>query len=492
VRTLQLCNVHLRGRPVVAADDELHPYQRPIREKGIECRDAAPVSLGEQHADALAHGGSIAVARHVDEHRHETIEAVDASQHPHARPRLEVQDGFAPFPELLRLDLEQLVARKSLEHVHQRLSGVTGHRIRRSLLDRFHLAAHERDLARRPDVSLGGEEAHHADLAVERAVAAIGLDTDIVHVHTAMHPAHDARLGDDERRRRGVEPADLRCQIDQLGPATQDMDLRVAQDAEAGPLHRHEIAGLAVTRELVLASSQEREVARLQPAQEGDRLVQLALRNLRRPGFEMTDGRLHMPQHLLPVVDDLAHGDEHVQQRFCEIPANGLRQRLEVDRDVAFLASVVPVLVAGTDEHLQATHLVALDLEDRMQQKAHSEAARLKLTDDRVDQERHVVVQDLDDCTVGAVRGRRPRPDPQLGLLSRLLDDEVACRPSVGRKPVRRRRSGILEALLAIEHLCKAGSLGFLTQCSLHLADEALVDRFCRQRHGALFPSDSF
>ena len=89
----------------------------------------------------------VAVARHIDEHRHEPVEAVDARKHAHARPRLQVEDALAPFLQLLDADLEQLVAREGVEDVEQRLAVMAGGRIAGGRQHRVDLVAQERDLA---------------------------------------------------------------------------------------------------------------------------------------------------------------------------------------------------------------------------------------------------------------------------------------------------------------------------------------------------------
>ncbi len=347
---LQVLGLYPRRGALVAADDELHPHQRTVGEVGIERGDTALVGLGQKGADALAHLRGVALARRVDDDRHEAIEAVDAGEHAHARARLEVEDALGPLDELVGLDLEQLVARERLEHVQQGLARMAGGRVARNPHDRFHFVAQERDVARRPDIGLRGEQADEAHLAVERAVGAIGFDADVVHVHAPVHAAHHVRLGDDERRGREVEAADLGRQVHELGTAPEHMHGRVAQHAEPSLLHRHQLAGLGRAVEPVGAHAEEGEVARLQPAQEGDGLAQLAGRHARRPCLQALDGATRLLEHGAPVADGYAHLAQDVGQRLGEIALVRLRQAVEMDCDVAFLLSVAPVLVAGPEQ----------------------------------------------------------------------------------------------------------------------------------------------
>ena len=125
--------------------------------------------------------------------------------------------------------------------------------------------------------------------------------------------------------------------------------------------------------------------------------------------------RLEALQHRLPVGDHDAHLPQDVGDGGRQVARLGLRQGAQVDGDVAFLVAVAPVRVARHRRWLQASGLVALGLEDRVQQEAHGEAAGLQLAQHRIDQERHVVVEDLDD------RARR---------------QSSACRPPVRRTPI--------------------------------------------------------
>ena len=64
----------------------------PSREERIEGRHAADEGARQIFADLHADVAVVALARHVDQHRDETVEAVVPRQHAHARPLVELHD----------------------------------------------------------------------------------------------------------------------------------------------------------------------------------------------------------------------------------------------------------------------------------------------------------------------------------------------------------------------------------------------------------------
>ena len=382
---LEVGRGHLGRRPFVAPDDELHAHQRPLGEVGVERRNAPLIGLGEQGADALAHVGVVAIAGDEDEQRHEPVEAIDAREHPHARSGLEIQYPFRPFLQLVRTDLEQLVAREGIENIEQRLAVMAGRRIPGPLDHPRHLVAQNRDLDGWADVGRGGEEADEADLASRRAVAVVSLDAEVIHVGAPVHAAAHVGLGDDERGRRKEEPPHLRRHGNELCAAPQHLHRGVAQHAEPLTGARHQIAGVRVARQLVFARAEEGEIAVL-PATSGRRWTsdKRSAGTPGRPLFELGDRRAKGFHHRRPVRDRHPHLVENARDGIDEVAARGVAERLGVDGDVAFLLPVSPARVAWPDDLLQAPRLVALRLEDRMEEKAHVEATRLQLAQHRV------------------------------------------------------------------------------------------------------------
>ena len=302
----------------------------------IEGDDASVVDLRQQRADPLAHRRGVAVARHIDEQRHEPVEAVDAGEHAHARPRLQIEDAVHPFAQLLHADLEQLVAREALEDVEDRLAVVAGARIAECAEHRIDLVAQERHLRRRGEIGLRREQADDADLALGRAVGAIRLDADVVHVRAPVHLGDHVGLGDDQRRGRKEEAAHLGRHRHQLVAASQHLHRRVAQHAEPAAFDRHQVGRLRIAGQLELAHAEEGEVVPLQPFQESDGLDQQGRRNAGRRGLQRTDGRLDGLQHRLPIRHHHPDLPQDRRDGGAEIGCGRFRQGLAGGRRYSF------------------------------------------------------------------------------------------------------------------------------------------------------------
>ncbi len=77
---------------LVPADDEVDPHQRAFREKRIEGAHAPVEGPGEIVADLRPDLAVVAVARDVDQNRHEAVEAIAPGQNPHARALVKLKD----------------------------------------------------------------------------------------------------------------------------------------------------------------------------------------------------------------------------------------------------------------------------------------------------------------------------------------------------------------------------------------------------------------
>ena len=277
---------------------------------------------------------------------------------------------------------------------------------------------------------------------------------------------------------------------DQLAAAAQDLHLRIAQDAETAALDRRQVAGLRVARELELACAQEGEVGLLQPLQERDGLAQHLWRKARVRQLQLLSSSLEALQHGPPIGDHDAHLGEDVGDGRHQIARFGLRQHAQVDGDVAFLVAVAPIPVAGSGDGLQVPGLVALGLEDRVEQEAYGDAAGLQLGQNRIDEERHVVVEDLDDRafrhrTLAAGRrasGAKFVPSP------RLVGDELQGLACIGGKPVGRQAFEPALAIAGVEQRSEQGGRRSLSQCLLHLADETACRGFDVESHLCSLP----
>ncbi len=108
-----------------------------------------------------------------------------------------------------------------------------------------------------------------------------------------------------------------------------------------------------------------------------------------------------------------------------------------------------------------------------MQQVAHAQAARLQLGHDGVDEERHVVVEDLDGGAGRAAIGCLRVADAQLVLLPRLVGDELQRRARLVGKPCRGGAVWAFQAIAGEQQRRKLGCRRALAQQLLHVAQDA-------------------
>ena len=147
--------------------------------------------------------------------------------------------------------------------------------------------------------------------------------------------------------------------------------------------------------EVVAAVAEQREVVRGEPAQERLAFGELVRRQRRRARVELGDDAEHLVLHLLPVVDRHAHVGQHARDVGGErVEARRLGDPVDLDVDERFAPShpcprgARPVSVPSASRS---------DREQRMDDEMQREAVAVDLHRHRIDEERHVVVDDLDD-----------------------------------------------------------------------------------------------
>ena len=383
-------------------DDEVHAGRRRLVDAGGELDVLAVEALAQDLREALAHGGAVAVARQVDEHRDVAPVGVAAHERPQLAPLAREHHVLRHRGQLGRRGVEELVARVVLQRVHQRLAGVAarveagaGHHL-------GDLLAQHRDPGDRLGVGRTREEAEESALAGDLAVGAEGLHADVVEVRRAVDRGARVGLGQHEQlvlARLGLG------QWGQLGERAGEV-LVVAQDAEpgAGNGTQSALLGRPLLRlELVLAVAEEGEVVIGQPGEEVAALGDLGLGQRRRRVVELTDHGQHLGVHLGPVLDRLAHVAQHALDALGDL--GGLLVVGAVDLDVhprlgASLGTPFAAhharLLDGSADLLELTGDVALDGELRVDHGVHVVPEPVELHRHRVDEEGHVVGDHLD------------------------------------------------------------------------------------------------
>ena len=132
-------------------------------------------------------------------------------------------------------------------------------------------------------------------------------------------------------------------------------------------------------------------------------------------GREIGDGVEAGPPHRPPVLDRQPHLGQHAGQRGGELVVQE-RVGLAVDLDMHHQFGPRPLAGFGGDAHQVAVE-VAPHRQHGMGQQVDGDLAAIELVGDRIDQERHVVVDDLHDgvAALEAVVGGRGIEHPDLG-----------------------------------------------------------------------------
>jgi hypothetical protein len=361
----------------------------------------ALVDIRQVVPDRLAGVAVVTIPRHEHEYRDEAVEAVAARQHPHARPLVELQDRQGEMIERVLVDLEQLVARIILQHVDQRLAGMPVGIEARTLDHGVDLAAQIRDGPRRVRIGGRGEQADDANLAGETAIGLKALEPDIVHVDAPVHARAHRGFGGEQKLRLVEEFANLRRHRHQLVAAPQHAHLALAQQAEPGLELGLELVLLGV--EFVVADAQEGEIVGQQPFEERHRLGDLLRGERRRAFLEIGDDLAEVAQHGAPILHAQPDIGEHLLERRHDRAAlRFVVDARDMDMDEALAQSPGrrrPLEVRALEIREPAVRIACQD-EDRVNHQADVERALRQLRHDRVDQERHVVVDDLQDRNV--------------------------------------------------------------------------------------------
>ncbi len=369
---------------------------RGLAHPGAEL-DALPAELLlEDRAELLAHRGAVAVARQVDQHRHVAPVGVATEEHPDLAALAGVHDGLGHRGEHVDGGLEQLVARIGLEGVHEGLAGVAARVEADPPQHLGGLLLQQRDAGQRLGVGSTGVEPEDAALADDLAVLVELLDPDVVEVRRPVHRRAGVRLGEHEQGLLSGLRLDRGGQLAEGGRHV----LVGAQDAQAGAGHGPQHLVLALGLQAVLAVAEEGEVVVGEPAKEVLALLDLGLRQRRWVGVELVDDREHLGVHLVPVLDRLAHVAQDLLQQLLDLAGVlvvGHPADLDVHPRLAETLVGLRGAVVGELHLLQLAGDVAEDVELRMDHGVHVALLAGELHRQRVDEEGHVVGDDLDD-----------------------------------------------------------------------------------------------
>ena len=226
-----------------------------------------------------------------------------------------------------------------------------------------------------------------------------------------MHERAHHRFGEREQARLVEEFADRRRDGDALLAEREHAPLALAQDAEAGLELRLE--RLAVHRNAIMADAEEHEVVGNQPFEELNGFGDLVDRQQRRIGLEPGDDRSDVVDHRPPVLHAETDVREHLIERFEDGAPLRLAEKPDMDVDEAFARCAGRAV--GAFEARQRADAVARQREHRVRHEPNVDAAVGELGHHRVDQERHVVVEDFENLDAFEMApGRRRHVEAKL------------------------------------------------------------------------------
>src|SRR5210317_1774984 len=178
--------------------DRVQSRKRRIGDLDARIDGRAVESLFQYSLDALADGRRITLAGNEDDAREKAPERVAAQKKPHPLTVLQIQDTDGRSRQVGYGTLEELVARKRIQDMHQRFAAMPGRFYVRALDDLADLVAQQGNAARTFAVGGRGEQADEATFSDGFARFIELLDTDVVEVHVPVNGRARVCLGEDQ------------------------------------------------------------------------------------------------------------------------------------------------------------------------------------------------------------------------------------------------------------------------------------------------------
>ena len=202
-----------------------------------------------------------------------------------------------------------------------------------------------------------------------------------------MHACVNIGLGDDQQPRLLQERHDFRRNLEQFVAALEHAQLARPHDAE--PALEYGLQRRTVDR--VVAHAEECEIVGQQPAQKLDRFGDFIHRQRRRIGFKFFDDVVDVIEHRPPVFHGEPHFTQNALDRGNQFGARGRFDRFDMNMDEALARGAGGVRRAERDQFAA----LAPHAQNRMRYQENREPPVGDLAHHRVDQKRHVVVDDL-------------------------------------------------------------------------------------------------
>ena len=375
------------------ADDVVHAGQMGVRNRHAVFGGAAVQRLHQDFFDFQPHFGAEAVARHKHQRADIALIQVGAQEQAHARALQQIDQAFGNRLQDVHRDFKQLVARVAFQHKLQGFFFVAVFDVITLRHHRVHLAAQNRDIARRFVVGGSGVQAQKTAFANHMALGVVALDANKIQMRRAVDGRAGLRFVQHDRAGRVVSQlAQVRRQHGKAGRI--GLVALIAQNAVAAARHNAQRVAVVGAHQVVGAVAQQQEVAGVHPVQKRGNLVhvQLAIRQRRLLQFSLNvlqlaaHGRLVFHRQA-DVVQHLLQFGHHRRQLGGVADAVDLQMNQRFQRQIA---------LAGATGVQQAAVGVAFDFQHRMHQQMQGEVVAGQQHGHRINQERHVVVDDFD------------------------------------------------------------------------------------------------
>ncbi len=280
------------------AQDEMNPSEHRIVEQCVETVDLGREGAFENGGKALAQRGVVAVARHVDEAGHKASERIAAHEKRDALALLQTEDTHGDVIEIVLGGLEQLVARKGLEDMRERLAIMARRLEAAAGKHAGHFAPQQRNRARRTAIGERGEKAEEEAHADDIAARVKKLDADRVHMHRPMYLGTAAGFADEQELRTAQEHLHIGRKRGEIPQPVEDAIGGIAQDTKA-----RRDSNLGRRRKAIFAAAEIGEIVVVEPSEEIERLGALGRAHGRLAALDLAARFSKRIAHLAPILD---------------------------------------------------------------------------------------------------------------------------------------------------------------------------------------------
>ncbi|EXI92915.1 MAG: hypothetical protein AW12_00214 [Candidatus Accumulibacter sp. BA-94] len=338
--------------------------------------------LVEQRRDPFADRRVEAVTWHVGDDRNVAPPAVVTHEDPHLLAFMQGDDPTRDPHQVGVRDLDQFVTRIGLEDIEQRLVAMAARDETDLLPHAGHLLAQQRNVGRRHVIDVRGVQADEGAQTDNAAAVIEALDADEVEIGRTMDRRAGIGLDQDQRRRIPGQFGDFAGN----GGKTTGKARVIAVPKDAEPAVAGAGQALLTGSDEVLGSTKKDEIVGGDPAE--------VVRRLGVRG-ELGSGCTHVLLDGGTILDRRAHIGENAGDLPLQIfHLAAVADAVDLEMNPRLGPAALPAM---RRDPLQAAVRPALGAEQRVQQTVDGQPAAIDEHGDRIDEERHVVGDDVDD-----------------------------------------------------------------------------------------------